>query len=323
MALVVNVPHEALVEFCGLIDGFKAGIVKECNDLNDALIKLKTGSSAEFINQIENSIGQVEAVVDNSQTALQELSQKVFEYERLVYRLKAIARAYDSSVLPSALKRREAVLQSNPRNLSNTQYGFEPIKIWGQTYVMYNKPLETARILIRKQGKNSREMCGTCGICQCANILHMAGVTDVTEDDLINEALCCSKLTMIGLDIDNSDPDNRGGTSASGRREILSRFNLETYTYSITNNRDTAISYFAQQISSGHGVIVTVDAGLFWKDTNLSEQGHAISLISVSESGDSFIYCDTGTGSIDVISATRLSEVLTGRPANITTNIIR
>ena len=51
--------------------------------------------------------------------------------------------------------------------------------------------------------------------------------------------------------------------------------------------------------------------------------GHAISLLSVTEDGSTFIYSDTGRGEINTISANDLATALSGRPANITTNIIR
>ena len=212
---------------------------------------------------------------------------------------------------------------SSPRDLSQTQYGFEPMMIGGQQCMMYNKPMDTAQSLIRNQGQNSRNMAGTCGLCQCANTLRLAGVTSVTEDDVINVALSCSENTREGLDIDNPDPDERGGTTVAGRREILSRYNLQTDVYQISSDRNEAVSHLAQQVSSGHGVIISADAGVLWNDSRYLGGGHAVSLISVSESGDRFIYSDTGTGRIGVISANRLGQALTGRPANVTRNIIR
>lgn len=189
--------------------------------------------------------------------------------------------------------------------------------------MMYNKPMDTAQTLIRNQGQNSRNMSGTCGLCQCANTLRLAGVTDVTEDDVINVALSCSENTRESLDIDNPDPDERGGTTVAGRREILSRYNLQTDVYQIPSDRNEAVSHLAQQVSSGHGVIISADAGVLWNDSRYLGGGHAVSLISVSESGDRFIYSDTGTGRIGVISANRLGQALTGRPANVTRGIIR
>ena len=195
--------------------------------------------------------------------------------------------------------------------------------IGGQECMMYNKPIDTAQTLIRNQGQNSKNMSGTCGLCQCVNTLRLAGVSNVTEDDVINVALSCSKNTREGLDIYNPDPDERGGTTVAGRREILSRYNLQTDIYQIPSNRNKAVSYLAQRVSSGHGVIISVDAGVLWNDSRYLGGGHAVSLISVSASGDRFIYSDTGTGQIEVISANRLGQALTGRPANITKSIIR
>ena len=193
----------------------------------------------------------------------------------------------------------------------------------GQQYMMYNKPLDTAQTLIINQGQNTRNMSGTCGLCQCVNTLRLAGVSNVTEDDVINVALSCSKSTREGLDINNPDPDERGGTTVAGRREILNCYNLQTDVYQIPSDRSEAVSHFARQVSSGHGVIISADAGVLWNDVRYLGGGHAVSLISVSKSGDTFIYSDTGTGRIGVISANRLGQALTGRPANVTRSIIR
>ena len=91
----------------------------------------------------------------------------------------------------------------------------------------------------------------------------------------------------------------------------------------IQQNRAESVEQLSQAIRTGHGVIVSVDAGRLWNDSRYDGGGHAISLISVSENGDRFIYSDTGVGCVGTISAQELGAVLTGRPANITTNIIR
>lgn len=188
--------------------------------------------------------------------------------------------------------------------------------------MMYNQPLDTAKSLIKNQGQNSRNMFGTCGLCQCANILRLAGVTDVTEDDVINVALSSSPEVVRQLEMDNPDPNYRGGTSTAGRQEIMDRYNLQTEVYHILSNREMSVAGLGERVASGHGVIVSVEAGVLWNDPDV-QGGHAISLISVSESGDRFVYSDTGTGRIGVISATRLGQALTGRPANVTRSIIR
>ena len=188
--------------------------------------------------------------------------------------------------------------------------------------MMYNKPIATAQGLIQRQGQNSRNMSGTCGLCQCVNILRLAGVSNVTEDDVINVALSCSNSTTKSLDINNPNPNNRGGTTTAGRQEILNKYNLQTEVYHILSNREMSVAGLGERVATGHGVIVSVDAGVLWNNPNV-QGGHAISLISVSQSGDQFIYSDTGTGRIGAISSKRLAQALTGRPANVTKNIIR
>ena len=225
-----------------------------------------------------------------------------------------------------ALMARQAIRQAGANQfqpLAATKYGFETMVVNGQVCKMYNKPYETAKTLIRDQGQNSRNMYGTCGLCQCVNQLRMAGLTNVTEDDVINVALGCSGNVRRSLDINNADPCERGGTTANGRREILSKFNLDVVNVPVSPNRSTTVNTLGNAVATGHGVIVSVDAGVLWNDPRYLNGGHAISLISVSQSGDTFIYSDTGTGQIGTISAATLGRALTGRPANVTKHVIR
>ena len=207
--------------------------------------------------------------------------------------------------------------------LTQTRYGFNKMEVDGEVCSMYNSPYETAQTLINRQGNNTRNAAGVCGVCQCANILRMAGISDVTEEDVLNTAMTCSPGVVQGLDINNADSEERGGTSSSGRREILARYGVDSYTLPIQQDRAESVEQLSQAIRTGHGVIVSVDAGRLWNDSRYDGGGHAISLISVSENGDRFIYSDTGAGRIGTISAQELGNVLSGRTANITTRIIR
>ena len=81
------------------------------------------------------------------------------------------------------------------------------------------------------------------------------------------------------------------------------------------------VGRLAESVRTGHGVAVSVDVEQLWQ--NGQQGGHAITLLSVSEDGNTFIYNDTGAGVLGTISSHDLGEALTGRPANVTVNIIR
>lgn len=210
---------------------------------------------------------------------------------------------------------------TRPRNLTATQYGFSRQTINGQEMTVYNDPVGTNSLLIQQQGNSQYPMSGTCGLCQCANMLTLAGIQGQNENTIISSALHSSDGVLENLEVFNPYQEERGGTSTQDRQEILNRCGLSTYKLPVSSNRATTTTQLANAIQSGHGVIVSVDVAYLWR--NGQSGGHAISLISVTDDGSTFIYNDTGRGVMGTISASDLSQALTGRPANITTNIIR
>lgn len=214
---------------------------------------------------------------------------------------------------------------SSPRALSATQYGFQAQIINGQELRVYDDPVGTNSLLIQQQGHqqgNSQyDMEGTCGLCQCANLLTMSGVQGSTEDSIISAAMHSSDDVLVMMEMFSPYSEERGGTTVQNRQEILSRCGLPTYSMPMSANREENTQRLSEAIRTGHGVIVSVDVAHLWR--NGQSGGHAISLISVSEDGNTFIYNDTGRGTMGTISATDLGYALTGRPANVTTNIIR
>ncbi len=208
-----------------------------------------------------------------------------------------------------------------PRALQSTRYGFTNQTINGMQMRVYNDPVGTNSLLIEQQGNSHYDMGGTCGLCQCSNLLTMAGVSNSSEDRVISAAMHCSDNIVECMELFNSDEDERGGTTTLGRQEILESCGLSTYNLPISVDRNQTTNRLAREIQTGHGVIVSVDVARLWR--NGQSGGHAISLISVTEDGNTFIYNDTGSGRMGTISATELGLALTGRPANVTTNIIR
>ena len=210
---------------------------------------------------------------------------------------------------------------SSPRSLSATRYGFQTQTINGQELRVYDDPVGTNSLLIQQQGNSQYDMEGTCGLCQCANLLTMSGVQGSTEDSIISAAMHSSDDVLVMMEMFSPYSEERGGTTVQNRQEILSRCGLPTYSMPMSANRKESTQRLSEAIRNGHGVIVSVDVARLWH--NGQSGGHAISLISVSEDGNTFIYNDTGRGTMGTISASDLGYALTGRPANVTTNIIR
>ena len=275
---------------------------------------------------VEENVSRAEKLLDNVMQALEEYLSVTIGSSDGVGGSGAVEQAGFFGKAKDAIIARKAIRQAGGNQfkpLAATKYGFETMVVDGQVCQMYNKPYETAKSLIRDQGQNSRNMYGTCGLCQCVNQLRMAGLTNVTEDDVINVALGCSKNVRNCLEMNNPDPYERGGTTANGRKEILGKFNLDVANVPISPDKSSTVNVLGKAVSTGHGVIVSVDAGVLWNNPSYLGGGHAISLISVSQNGDTFIYSDTGTGKVGTISAATLGRALTGRPANITKHIIR
>lgn len=156
-------------------------------------------------------------------------------------------------------------------------------------------------------------------MCQSANIMTMAGVP-TTENDIISIALHSSDGVLNSMELFEEDPDERGGTTVNNRKEILESQGIPITNLPINIDRARTVRQLAVAVASGHGVILSVDVERLWR--NGQSGGHAISLLSVSRDGSTFIYSDTGAGEINTISAADLAAALTGRPANVTTNII-
>lgn len=323
-----------LIQKCATAKNELAGAAKKCKaQASQVGTQWNDEKSKEFltiVHECGESLKKPIDELDRCDAYLKEIQSIVAEYERISFDGGSFGDNASLSSFLSSLRAGNAAnnsasraASSHPRDLSHTQYGFEPMMVNGEMCMMYNKPYETANSLVQHQGNNSRDVQGDCGLCQCVNTLRLAGISDVSEDDIINVATTCSGETSRLLDMHNPDPEERGGTTAGGRQEVLQRYNLDSYIQPISTDRNEAVSRLSQAVSSGRGVIVSVDAGRLWNDSRYSGGGHAISLLSVSENGDRFIYSDTGAGTVGVISASDLGSALTGRPANITSNIIR
>lgn len=210
-----------------------------------------------------------------------------------------------------------------PKCLKSTEHGFSVQEIDNKTLEVYNNPVETIGLyFIKKQGNSHYDIEGDCGLCQCGNMLVLAGLLDlVTEDIILSKALhlkCFEDLSLF-----SADTGERGSTTSAMREEFMEKYGLQTYQQPVCQDSEESITALYNAVITGHGVIVSVDAGRFFGDSSMAGKGHAVSIVSATKDGSVFICSDTGKGELRLISAEELAKSLTGRPANITTNIIR
>lgn len=206
----------------------------------------------------------------------------------------------------------DVVKLGKPRDLPITQQKMMNKADGGRTY---NTPSETGKNLDYNQGK-MKGFSGTCGLCSCENILRLAGV-NVSEHDIVQFA------AKNGLCVCDRDENENGGTNYESRKKILEAFGIDSSL--LPQN----LSMIADAITSGKGVIISVDAGLLWNDVRYINGLHAVTVTSVdfdSEGSiESFHICDSGAGNYDmVVSGDKLQNCLAiNRKMNVTQQIIR
>ena len=121
MSVEINVSFRELVRFHCLTESFKSDIDKECNNLKEALAKLKLSSSNEEIEQIKRCVKQVEEVLLNSEIDLQSLIWKISEYERFVVRLKMLSRGDTLSVSNSTATLNNGIFYKAVESIDSVQ----------------------------------------------------------------------------------------------------------------------------------------------------------------------------------------------------------
>ena len=199
-----------------------------------------------------------------------------------------------------------------PRDLPITQQKMINKAGGGKTY---NTPAETGKNLDHNQGK-MKGFSGTCGLCSCENVLRLAGV-NVSEYDIVQFA------AKNGLCVCGWDEDENGGTNYESRKKILEAFGVDSSL--LPQN----LSTIANAITSGKGVIISVDAGLLWNDARYMNGLHAVTVTSVDfdfeGNIEGFHICDSGAGIYDmVVSGDKLENCLAvNRKMNVTQQIIR
>lgn len=257
----------------------------------------------------------------NTQEALIKVTQQLIEYAELLRLGKGLSNgigtpltAFETS---SSIARGTSIYQvdlpgvsgeikGKPRDLPVTQQIFVDN---GKGEVVYNTPNETGNTLYSSQGSAYTNFLGTCGLCSCANVLRLSGVF-YDEKDVIDyaattrfEGRLFSKLcTYNPLDAEKS-----GGTIPEQRKEILSHFGIDSSVIPVVQDTDGSVSIqtiemIGNSVSTGRGVIIDVDCGVFYNDPRENGYGHAVTVISVTKNkyGDvsGFYIADSNQGTV-------------------------
>lgn len=124
-----------------------------------------------------------------------------------------------------------------------------------------------------RQGDNPYGFRSTCGLVSCEDILRQFGV-DVTEGDVVRFAV------ENGLCEVSADARDSGGSSPYTQALILKEHGVPAHVEVLDG-----FERLADCVEHGHGVIVSVNAGVLWDDPQAFESGqsnHAVVVTGVA-----------------------------------------
>ena len=163
----------------------------------------------------------------------------------------------------------------------------------------------------------------------CENVLRMAGLEEVTEQDIVDYAANTENPygTKERLCVTDSTPGANGGTNCLDRQVILNDFGVSS------GIEYQSVDTIAKAVESGRGVIISVDAGKFYDRPEYNGGGHAVTVTSVRRGPDGelqgFYICDSNSGvrgktGALYVEAAKLDDALDkNNYCNITTDPIR
>jgi hypothetical protein len=158
------------------------------------------------------------------------------------------------------------------------------------------------------QGDNPLHFRQTCGLASCEGVLRQFR-NEVTEAEIVEYAQknkLCQEIP--------GDPEMSGGTTSEQQAQILSDYRVPAH-WGIHGS----VEGLAAWLHEGRGVIVSLDAGVFYNNYAYRGRGHAVTPIAAAHDPKTweiqgFYVNDTGTGEsrkfVDVIA---LKEAWAGR----------
>lgn len=309
---------------------------KQINEMLASVNSIMIGTTQheyqELINQLLVSKKKIEFATDSlvkvSQSGKEWLREHVTSSD--TRRNSSYDMEHSSSMGPEPYEDAFKPTRNTPRDLTVSQYGFTKN---ANGMEVYDSPLEVDKYLYSKQGSAYENFKGTCGLCSCANVLRLAGV-NYGEKEMIDYAanqeggLFAERLCTVN----RFSPSASGGTTPKQRQQILDHFGVSSSVWDIKTDADgrastETIEDIAKWISEGRGVIVDVDAGLFYNSPRNYGKGHAVTITSIEKNGygdvTAFYILDSNQGTIKCTSCELQDVLRTFVGINVTSQIIR
>jgi uncharacterized Zn-binding protein involved in type VI secretion len=165
-----------------------------------------------------------------------------------------------------------------------------------------------------RAGGSLQQSFQNCGVESSRQVILAAG-GNVNEQALLNVSMALGYA-----DRDTSNPANSGGTSPSGRSNILTVNGVANHTQTASQQN------LLQAVAEGRGVITSHDAGKLWNNPAFNGGGHAVLVTGVQFDAKgkpaNVIINDTGQGqcSNPVPVKQFMSSLRPGRDMNVTNN---
>lgn len=163
-------------------------------------------------------------------------------------------------------------------------------------------------------GGSTQQSFQNCGVESSRQIILASG-GNVSENSLLTVSMAAGYA-----DQDTSNPSNSGGTSPSGRSDILKANGVANHTEAPSQEN------LLQAVAEGRGVITSHDAGKLWNNPAFNGSGHAVLVTGVQFDAtgkpSNVIINDTGQGqcSNSVPAKQFMNSLRSGRDMNVTDN---
>ncbi|MGH2458746.1 MAG: C39 family peptidase [Chloroflexota bacterium] len=154
------------------------------------------------------------------------------------------------------------------------------------------------------QGKNTYDFQDDCGLVSIQDVLLQHGI-NATESDVVSHAVANSECDLA------TSSDSGGETSPMQQAEILNDYGLQAQTE--TNG---TLDTLASQVQSGDQVILSVNAGVLWNESQYYGNGdynHAVTVTGVVRDTQTnqvigFVVNDSGQGKTELVDANTMQQ---------------
>ena len=154
-------------------------------------------------------------------------------------------------------------------------------------------PFEVAPRLDDSQGDNVLDFHGNCGIMSVMNLCRMAGI-EINEDEA---TILATRLRL--CEFSSDDPDACGGTTVLERQDLLEVLGISSTVFGAG---ELGPEQLAELVEAGHGVNISMNAGVLWDEPSAygnGESNHSIVVTGTVRDPESgalkgLIVCDSG-----------------------------